>query len=176
MNLKKMKSLRRRGLAIAEAMIALAISSALLTAVGVAFTSTSQAVRVNDQFFRASQASRVSLTRIMQQVRLGVVDEASTTTSLHLITNGAPVPRDITYQYDATNKIIKLITNDDLTDDAYYVMARDVNDCKFVVDLGTDANNTVCVSRVTMNVAIQKGSNEIFLSGSAAPRRMLTYK
>ncbi len=159
-----------------EAMISLAIASALLTAVGVAFSSTTQAIRINDEFFRASQASRVSLTRVMHQVRLGIVDEASTATSLHLITNGAPVPRDVTYEYDAANKIVKLITNDDLTDAAYFVMARDVTQCKFIVDLGVDYNNSVCVSRVTMNIAVQKGNNEIFLSGSAAPRRTLVYK
>ena len=168
--------LHRRGLAMVEAMISLAIASALLTAVGVAFSSSSQAMKINDEFFRASQASRVSLTRIMQQVRLGSVDEVSTATSLHLITNGAPIPRDVTYTYDSASKELRLITNDDLTDAAYFVMARGVTQCSFVVDLGKDYNNTDCVSRVTMNIAVKKGNNEIFMSGSAAPRRNVVYK
>jgi type II secretory pathway pseudopilin PulG len=175
MILRTSKTLRS-GLAMVEAMISLAIASALLTAVGVAFSSSAQAVKINDEFFRATQASRVSLTRIMQQVRLGSVDELSTITSLHLITNGAPIPRDVTYTYDATSKELRMITNDDLTDAAYYVMARGVTQCKFIVDLGKDYNNTDCVSRVTMNVAVKKGNNEIFLSGSGAPRRNVVYK
>src|SRR3982750_1159937 len=86
-----------RGMGLMEAMIALAITAALLTGVAMAFVASSAAVSNNDQFFRATQASRISLNRILTQVRRGTVDTNSTSTSLHLLTD---TNQDYTYNYD----------------------------------------------------------------------------
>ena len=61
------KSPRRRGMSIVEVLISLAIVAMLLTAVAAAFSSSAQIIETNDQFFRASQAARVSLTRMMKR-------------------------------------------------------------------------------------------------------------
>ena len=165
-------SMFRSGLGMVEALISLAIAAALLTAVGVAFTSSAKAMKINDDFFRANQAARVALNRIMTQARCGSVDETSTSTSLHIITDTL---KDVTYTYDSANKQLKLITNYSLTDPDY-VLARNVSSCSFIVDLGTDYNNAPCVSRVTMNIKVTCGTNDVLLSGSAAPRRNVVYK
>jgi len=162
----------RAGLGMVEALISLAIAAALLTAVGVAFTSSAKAMKINDDFFRASQAARVAVNRIMTQARCGSVDETSTSTSLHIITDSN---QDLTYTYDSTNKQLKLITNSDLTDPDY-VLARNVTSCTFIIELGTDYNNATCVSRVTLNIKVTCGTNDVLLSGSAAPRRNIVYK
>ncbi len=57
----------RKGLSLAEVMISLAISAMLLTAVAAAFTASSEAIEQNDQFFRASQAARVSMNQILTE-------------------------------------------------------------------------------------------------------------
>jgi hypothetical protein len=42
--------------------------------------------------------------------------------------------------------------------------------------MGVDANNAVCVARVSVAIEVKVGSSDIRISGAAAPRRSLTYK
>ena len=46
----------------------------------------------------------------------------------------------------------------------------------FTADIGKDANNTDCVSRVAVKFDVRVGGNTIEVSGAAAPRRSLAYK
>lgn len=161
----------RRGLGLVEALIALAITASLLTAVGVAFTSAGNAIQMNDNFFRASQAARVSLEKILTQVRRGAVDEASTSSNLHLITDGG---QDISYVPDLANNRLLMKTNSSSTDPDY-VMARNVTQCTIGVVLGTDYNNAPCVSKVNIEIAVKVGNNEVRMSGAAVPRQNLIY-
>ena len=170
----------RRGLGLAEAMISLTIAATLLTAVSAAFNASSQAMKVNDDFFRSTQAARVSLARILTQVRTGAVDEASTANNLHLITNSG---QDLTYmlvaESDPAKGPMRLVMVNNTTGQTYD-LARNVTtaigtNSPFAIELGQDYNNAVCVSRVSMGIAVKVGSNEVRLSGSAAPRRNLTY-
>ena len=81
---------RNRGLSLIEALISLAIAAMLLTAVAAAYAAASDAIKANDQFFRASQAARVTVNQITKEVRTcqsGVVDA----TSLELTTAGMPM-------------------------------------------------------------------------------------
>ena len=81
------------------------------------------------------------------------------------------------YKYDATNKRIVLYfkyTNGTLS--AEYPIAEAVQGNPFSWDMGVDANNAVCVARVSVAVEVKVGSSDIRISGSAAPRRSLTYK
>jgi Tfp pilus assembly protein PilW len=68
----------RAGLSLAEAMVALAITSALLVAVAAAFSAASAAVNENDEFFHATQSARVTLNRILNDVRRGTVSNVFT--------------------------------------------------------------------------------------------------
>ena len=66
------------------------------------------------------------------------------------------------------------VRNSDTTDPDY-VLARNVDDAKFQVGIGKDANNTTCVTNVSLSIRVKIGNNEVRLSGSAAPRRNLVY-
>lgn len=157
---------RHRGLGLIEAMIALAITAALLTGVAVAFVASSSAVSNNDQFFRATQASRISLNRILTQIRRGTVDTNSTATSLHLLTD---TNQDYTYSYNSTSQQLKLVTNS-ITTDADYVLARNVTTCSFSYQTGTNYAAQTCVMRVAVLMTVKVGNNQVLVSGSAAPR------
>ena len=181
----------RRGLGMIEAMIALAITAALLTAVGAAFTASAKAMTVNDEFFRSTQAARVALQRILWQVRNGSVDDTSTANSLHLITNTVyddsgnviKQPQDVTYslvtESDPTKGPMRLVMVNNANNQTYE-LAKNVttavsSSSPFVVELGQDYNNTTCVSRVSVVLAVKVGVNEVLVSGAAAPRRNMAY-
>jgi Tfp pilus assembly protein PilW len=170
----------RRGLGLVEAMISLVIAATLLTAVSAAFNASAKALQINDEFFRSTQSARVSLARILSQVRTGQVDEASTANNLHLITTGG---QDLTYKLvtesDPTKGPMRLVMVDNSTATTYE-LARNVTttiatDSPFAIELGKDSNNADCVSRVSLSLSVKCGGNEVRLSGSAAPRRNLSY-
>jgi len=171
---------RRRGLSIVEVLISLAIAATLLTAVAAAFAATSSAVEANDQFFRATQAARVSMGLLLADARRGTVDDKSTATSLRLIVetrdaNGDVVATDDrTYQFISAEKRLVMITNDGI-DDAPYTLCSNVSDVRFDTDVQQFANGTDYVARVIVNIKVKVGNNEIHLAGSAAPRKYLTY-
>ncbi len=168
---------RRRGLGLIEMIISTAIAATLLTAAAAAFKASTSLVTANDEFFRASQAARISLHRILTEIRRGAVDEDSTTTAVRLLTadsvDGSP-GQDVTYEYRPAEGRLVLVTNDDLLDPDY-TLARDVTDMRFDVDLGADYNNSQCVARVSVSISIRVGGQHVRLSGSAAPRRNLIY-
>ncbi len=81
------------------------------------------------------------------------------------------------YKYDAVNKRLVIYfqyTNG--TFSAEFPLAEAVQNPPFTWDMGTDANNAVCVARVSVAMEVMVGSSDIRLSGSAAPRRSLNYK
>jgi prepilin-type N-terminal cleavage/methylation domain-containing protein len=175
----------RRGLSMVECMISLVIAATLLTAVGVAFTSTAKAMEYNDQFFRATQAARVSLNQMVSQVRRGTpspkdafdqtitLTDNQSVTAFRMITAGE---KEVIYKYDATTKELQMypvVANVIAT--TPYVLAHDVTDARIVVGIGTYANLTKYVTRISVSVTVQKGNNTIRLSGSAVPRVTMTY-
>jgi len=149
---------RARGLSLIEALISLAIIASLLTAVGMAYNAAADAIQVNDQFFRASQAARVSVNYIMAEVRKcqsGVVSE----TCLELTT-----ATGVKHTYALTDGKVKM-TVDGLVPFTC-CMASNVNSLKFNTDGET----------ISMTVAITIGSNQVVLNGSAIPRRAVEYQ
>ena len=166
----------RSGLGLAEALISLAITTALLTAVASAFQASAAAVSQNDEFFRATQSARVAMARLLTQIRRGAVDQPAATSAIRIITAGTPPTggQDLTYQWNTTTKKLMMITNDDLTDPDY-TLASNVTDVVFTAQMGKDYNNADCVTRIAVQIAVTVGKNQIRLSGSAAPRRNMTY-
>jgi hypothetical protein len=59
----------RRGLSIVEVMISLTITSFLLVAVAAAYNASASAVEMNDRFFRATQAGRVTMNQLLTEIR-----------------------------------------------------------------------------------------------------------
>ena len=171
------RSSRRRGLSLIEVLMALALTAMLLTAAGMAFNVSADSVQANDEFFRASQAARISMHQILTQIRRGSVQMTWDPHWVRLTTapeSGQTVGDDITYFYSPTTKQLKLITND-VTTDPDYVLANNVTDMTFGVDNDKDYNNADCVSRVTVMIKVKVGKNEVLLSGAAAPRKNLLY-
>jgi type II secretory pathway pseudopilin PulG len=162
----------RTGLGLVEAMIALAIAAMLLSAVGVAFNASASAIEINDQLFRASQAARVSMNRILTQCRKGTVLTNSTSSSLNFNTDKM---QEVSFSYDGTNKQLLYVTNADTTDPDY-VLARNVSACSFLYVHGTNpTTGSDCIARVAMTITVTIGNNTVTLTGSAAPRAMVNY-
>ncbi len=167
----------RAGLSLVEVLISLAIAAMLLVAVGAAFTASAQAMEVNDEFFMATQSARISLARVLTDVRRGTAEEDALTDRVRILTTPSdPLqpPHDRTYEYRPATKQLVVITNDNATDPDY-VLAENVSALTFTKMIGKDANNTNCVERLAMTITITVGKNSVQLSGSAAPRRYLIH-
>lgn len=167
----------RRGLSLAEVLISLAISAMLLVAIAAAFSGAASAIQTNDEFFRATQAGRVTLHHLLTHVRQGTVDAPSDSRTFRIITaekDSGGGEEDRTYQFNPMTRQIVLITNDDLTD-PNYTLVRNVADCTFAAEMGKDYNNTDCVARLTVSIVVTVGDNTVRLSGSASPRKNLIY-
>lgn len=167
----------RRGLGLIEALISLAISAMLLVAIAAAFSGAASAIQTNDEFFRATQAGRVTLHHLLTHIRRGTVDAPSNTRTFRIITAGNDAgggEEDRTYQFIPASKEIVLITNDDLIDQNY-TLASNVADCTFTAEMGKDYNNTDCVARLMVSIVVTVGENTVRLSGSASPRKNLIY-
>lgn len=164
----------RTGFGLVEAMMSLTISAMLLTAISAAFSASAGAIRNNDRFFQATQTARVGLHHLLSEIRTGSVDEAWDAHEITLIT-GSATPEERIYRYLPDQDQLVMILSADTTAHPY-VLARDVTDMSFSVDMGTDYNNAPCVARVNVSLTVKVGNNEIRLSGAAAPRRNLVYK
>jgi prepilin-type N-terminal cleavage/methylation domain-containing protein len=151
---------RRRGLGMVEMLVSLAIMAALLSAVAAAYSATTTAVEMNDQFFRASQAARVSINQIVAEVRKcqsGLVDADS----LELTPS---LGEKRVYAYDVEGKRLTM-TFPDRSVPTTYVLARNVDAAEFFTDGET----------ISLRLTVQIGSNRITLSGSAMPRRSINF-
>jgi hypothetical protein len=170
----------RRALSLSELMISLAITSMLLTAIGAAFHSSAAVVQNNDQFFRATQAARVAMNLILTEVRRSdSVQVAANQIDIIRPVETLPANEKMrSFKYDATNKRLTLfITYLDNSVSPEYPLAESVVSTNpFTYDMGVDANNAACVTRASIAIEVKVGSSDIRLSGSAAPRRNLTYK
>jgi prepilin-type N-terminal cleavage/methylation domain-containing protein len=170
----------RRGLSLSELMISLVITSMLLTAIATAFGSSAKVIEDNDRFFRATQSARVAMNQILTEVRR--CDSVQVTgTRIDVIRPAESLGANEkmrSYKYDAANqRLVLFVTHLDDSVSAEYPLAQSVlSTTPFTHDMGVDANNAACVARVSVALEVKIGSNEIRLSGSAAPRRSLTYK
>jgi Tfp pilus assembly protein FimT len=150
----------RRGVGLVELIVSMAITASLLVAVGAAFSATASGIEMNDSFFRASQSARVSVNQVMAEVRKcqsGVVDAAS----LELTTAQG---QKRLYAFDAASGELRLSFPDDATPTTH-VMARNVTAAAF----STDGKS------IAMVVTVKNGKNSVTLSGSAFPRRVMTF-
>src|SRR5215218_3043001 len=141
----------RAGLSLVEVLIALSITAMLLTAVAAAFSASAKAIELNDQFFRATQAARVSVNRIVADLRrcdhgtvygTNVLEITTTTGSTH------------SYTFDAANKRLTL-TQGVAPDVTVSQLASEVESCSFYTDNAS----------VGMNIIVNVGNNKIALSG-----------
>jgi type II secretory pathway pseudopilin PulG len=179
----------RAGLSLPEAMISLAITSLLLVAVATAFTNASQAIEMNDSFFRCSQAARVTMDQMLGEIRNCDSLDMSTANTIKIIrpvvgsglyarqTN--ETERD--FVYDTTNQRITLqIMYSTGTNSPVYELASNVTTASFgPATMGTDYNGATIPIQVPLTVTVQtgvgNGSSTVVLNGSAGPRRATKY-
>lgn len=176
----------RRGLSIIEASISLSISAMLLVAVAAAFNASASAVEMNDQFFRATQAARVSMNQILAAVRQGdFIDPtqfSSTSMSLNLplnMVNSMAQPNETgrVYSYDATNQRVLLTIFLPGNVSNTYELASNVTAFAFIKPATNDVdyNLTQTVGHVSITMTVKAGNNTVTLSGAAMARRAIKY-
>jgi hypothetical protein len=171
-------------------LISLAITSLLLVAVATAFTNASQAIEMNDTFFRCTQAARVTMDQILGEIRncdsmdmtvantIKVIRPASTSGGLYAAQTNE-TERD--FVYDTVNKRITLqIFYGAASPSPVYELASNVTAAAFgPPTMGLDYNNASIPVQVPLTLTVQTGvGNEasiIVLNGSAAPRRATKY-
>jgi hypothetical protein len=164
----------RRGLSLAEVMISLAISTFLLVAVAAAYTASADAVEMNDKFFRATQAGRVTMNQLLTEIRRAdeVAVFADHIEIFRPVQNRLPNEFTRTYKYDAANKQMKLQISylPPAAPSPWYSLARNVEQATFG-PAEMDPTPPSRVLRVPVTLVVKIGNNEVRLSGSSGPRR-----
>jgi Tfp pilus assembly protein PilW len=172
---------RRRigGGSLVEVMIALTITAMLLTAVAAAFSASASAIEHNDRFFRATQAARVAMNQILDAVRRSHAVQLTTDPSPPSIVNSTWVEaltfdgHDYTYSFGGSQL---RLTDNGATGSPQFTLARNVTSAQFIGEYAPNPNTGAlrCV-KVTLDIVVEIGGNRVHLSGSAVPRRTITY-
>lgn len=173
----------RRGLSLAEVLIAGSIVAMLLIAVAASFDAMAQQVQVNTSFNQAAQTSRMGLRRIVRDVRtctrcivgLDASQAATVATegpALTIIQSNGKVAR---YVFNAAERTVRLEI-DDPANPLSVIVARDVSNALFASEVEphpeTGAYRT---TRVTAQLWLEVEGQPLYLSGSAVPRREMVY-
>jgi Tfp pilus assembly protein PilW len=173
----------RHGLSIVEVMISLTISAFLLVAVAAAYNASANAVEMNDRFFRATQAGRVTLNQLLTEIRRA--DHVYCAPSYDSIIITRPAQSRLTdedsreFKYDSVAKKITLQifyknTAGTTWTSPAYSLASNVETARFgPPDKMTDSTGVLVDVRVPVTVDVKIGNNSVRLSGSSGPRRLL---
>ena len=160
---------KRHGFTIVELLSALAIACILLAAVAAAFNASVTNYRENENMFRAINSARQALFRMTSQLRTAdAVEPNSPANECTLITCDG---EDITYRYNADNKLY-LITNDDLTDPDYE-LCENVNAMTFTRDVIIEGTE-IKVKSVQISITVARGNTQKKVSAAAVIRRNLS--
>jgi prepilin-type N-terminal cleavage/methylation domain-containing protein len=157
------------GFTLVELLLALAISTMLLTAVGVAFNASAVNYRENEEIFKTVNSARQALFRITSQLRTAdAVDPNAPSNECTLITAGG---EDITYRFDSGDRKLYLVTNDDLSDSDYVL-------CENVTTMTCTKNavledSQVKVKSVQVSLTVSSGDMDRTIAAAAVVRRNL---
>ena len=178
----------RRGLSIVEVMISLTISSFLLVAVAAAYNASASAVEMNDRFFRATQAGRVTMNQLLTEIRRADRVACSPTNDTIIVTRpSATATKDGAYtecqrwfRYDAgTKKVTVQIYYEKPDLSVYggpvYSLASNVEAATFGPPdtIPNPAGGPALEARVPVTIEVKIGGNQVRLSGSSGPRRLM---
>lgn len=173
----------RRGVTLMEAMISISITGMLLAGITSAFVTSADAVEQNEQFFRATQAARVTLNQVVVECRRSDALQCSDTGTYDYFDVIRPQevldPNEVfrRYRFEAAdNRITLTLHYADGTTSPSYVMVRNVRAAEFgPPQMGVDANNAAVVQRMPVVLTIQVGRNAVTLNGAAGSRRAMTF-
>src|SRR5687767_5398211 len=177
----------RRGLSIVEVMISLTITSFLLVAVAAAYNASASAVEMNDRFFSATQAGRVTMNQLLTEIRRADSVACAPTSDSIMITrptatatkDGANVECERWFKFDPTTKKITVqiyFKRPDLTVYAgpVYSLASNVEVATFgPPDTIPNPAGGLLDARVPVTIEVKIGGNQVRLSGSSGPRRLM---
>ena len=168
----------RHGLSIAEVLISLAITSMLLVGVATAYNASANAVEGNDRFFRATQAGRVTMTQLLNEIRKAESVVVAPTYDSIIITRRSDLrvnteEQSREFKYNSTTKKITLkiyYQKADLTtyQSPDYSLASNVIEAKF----GPAEQVGGVDARVPVTVVIQSGSSTVRLSDTTTVRKL----
>jgi prepilin-type N-terminal cleavage/methylation domain-containing protein len=183
-------SRRRRGLSIIEVMISLTISAFLLVAVAAAYSASADAVEMNDKFFRATQAGRVTMNQLLTEIRRADSVDVIDSRTINVIRpapgaaggSGTSQANETfrTFAYDPATKQVTLQIHYKATAPSpvspVYPLARNVDaavfgPAEYLKDAaGVEVPGKIVV-RVPVQLVVRIASNEVRLSGASGPRR-----
>jgi len=149
------------GFTIIELLVALAITAMLLAAVAVAFNASMTNYTENADLFKTVNNARQALVRMTSQIRSGLVDPNSSSTSCKLLCSDGS---NITYLYNSSNK--KLFIRNNATGDSY-VLCENVSAMAFTFDVAGDVKN------VQISITVGDGSAEQTFYAAAVVRKVL---
>jgi len=169
----------RPGLSIAEVLISLTISTFLLVAVAAAYNASADAVEMNDKFFRATQAGRVTMNQLLTEIRRADFVDLDTANTIKVIRpdqSRMANEKERWYVYDPAAKQVTLqiffLTASGLPPTPKYTLARNVEAAMFgPPELTKDVTGADVVTRVPIQLVVRIGANEVRLSGASGPRR-----
>lgn len=158
---RRTRGRRRAGLSLVETMISLAITATLLTAVAAAYSASTKAIQVNDQFFRASQSARVCVNQLLAEIRQCSIVEVSSG-NLNVLTATGEAK---TYRYDAAAQRL-LLSVTDVNGTTDHTLGSNISSLTFA---GNGSN-------VSIAITVTAGTNTVTLGGSCTPRRKVVYR
>jgi len=184
----------RRGLTLAEALIALMICAALLACMAVAFAAAGNAFEMNDHFYRSLQQARGGMDLMMTEIRRANLSGTNeiTWTSTSVTIQSAPdfSGHSVTFTYNTSGTYQDCITlTDNNTNTTSILVGENPNDT-LPVDVSSASFSGPTVAGVAVPITNSAGSNpngsisltmtvqlgryptmnEVILSGSSAPR------
>jgi len=173
----------RRGLSLVEVMISLTITSFLLVAVAAAYNASANAVEMNDKFFRATQAGRVTMNQVLTEIRRADVVMCGPTSDYIVVyrpavSRSTPEERTREFRFDPVNKKVTLMISYLKADGTTYTspvysLASNVNSATFgPADQIKDSTGQWQDARIPVTIEVQIGANQVRLSGSSGPRRL----
>lgn len=172
----EIKNSRHNAFTIVEVLLALVIISVMLAAVAVAFDASMRNYQANDTMIRSINQARQALLRITNDLRnaqaVALVGTSTNSQYVHYLSHnynrsGQDDPtnsqislitaddRDMTYGLRTIDgkPCLVLITNDDLTDQEYYVLCENISSITF--DRYYDmSSNPIKVRYVTIVLSI----------------------
>jgi len=158
---------------LVELLIALAITAILLTAIAVAFNASVVNYTENEKIYKAINSARQAMFRITSQLR--TADTVDPDTLDNECTFETADGENLTYRYDASAKVLYLITNDDTTDPDYK-LCENVEEMTFTpktFEVEEGGGTVTKVRSVQMAITVSAGGLTKKLAAAAVIRRNL---
>lgn len=155
----------RQGFTLVELLMALAISTLLLSGLGLAFNASMTSYTVNKETYNGLNNARLALTRMVSELRTGYwVDPNASLSQCNFYTVDGD---DIGYDYRSGDKTLYIVTHEDNNE---YVLCRNVESATFTKTPTED--NSDCQG-VHIDLTVSSGGVEQTFSQSVAIRRNL---